>query len=377
LALQKGDYLFLSGHTASQYDSDSKKMVCKGNIIDQTIVAYEKIKLLVEAAGGSFDDVVKMTDYITPSGLEKYKYIGEVRHKYFNHSLPAVTPVVVHHLLRDALIEVEAVAVLGKSKKEVINPAWRNYEELACSPAVKKGDLIFLSGQVGMDYKTGRIVDEDDIVAQTEKAYQNIEIILNASGASYNDVVKTIDYISPKGLNNYKDAQKVRTRHFGKSYSAVTGVVIEQCLQKSALIGIDCIAVIGNQKKWGHRFGRTDDQDLTYRPVVKKGKIVFISGMVSIDMDTNELIGKGDVAGQMNQIFINIDKMLKLAGVNRNDILKTADFVIPETEENYRLTADVRRDYFKESFPASTGVFVDELLSEGFLIEVDVIAVAD
>ena len=35
LAVQKGDYLFISGHTASEYDPEAKKMACKGNMAEQ------------------------------------------------------------------------------------------------------------------------------------------------------------------------------------------------------------------------------------------------------------------------------------------------------------------------------------------------------
>ena len=41
MATQKDDYLFLSGNTASEFDPETKSMVCKGDIVDQAIVNYE------------------------------------------------------------------------------------------------------------------------------------------------------------------------------------------------------------------------------------------------------------------------------------------------------------------------------------------------
>jgi 2-iminobutanoate/2-iminopropanoate deaminase len=377
LALKKGDYLFLSGHTASQYDHGSRKVMCKGNILDQVRVAYDKIKLLVEVAGGSLDDVVKMTDYVAPSGFEKYKYVGQVRRKYFGNKLPAVTTVVVDHLLRDALIEVEAVAVVGKSKKEVFIPSLPSDKKHELSLAVKKGDLLFLSGQMGTECENGNAVAEGDTFAQTERAYRSIEAVLEASGADLRDVVVTQYYFPSKALMKYEEIQKISAQHFKGNYSASTGVGIKHLIPESALIEIDCIAVLGDARKVRYPLSWPHCQDPTCCSAVKKGNLIFISGVVGIDMDTSEIVGEGNVVRQTEQIYKNIEKIVDFFGASRDDVLRTVDFVMPEAERNYRGTADVRREYFGGVFPASTGVFVEKLLLQEALIEVDAVAVSD
>ena len=100
LAVKKRNLLFVSGCCASQYVSSLKKIVCRGGIVEQLGVIYEKMKLILEAAGGSFDDVVKTVDYVTPEGLKDYRETGRVRREYFTGTFPAATGIVVNRLLR-------------------------------------------------------------------------------------------------------------------------------------------------------------------------------------------------------------------------------------------------------------------------------------
>ena len=73
------------------------------------------MKTVLEAAGGSFDDIVKTVDYITTK--EGYKGTADIRREYFRHGFPAATGIVIKELLRpDALIEIDAIAVLDEKK---------------------------------------------------------------------------------------------------------------------------------------------------------------------------------------------------------------------------------------------------------------------
>lgn len=381
MAAQKGDTLFLSGNTASEFDSATKRMVCKGDIVDQAGVNYEKIKRLLETAGGSMDDIVKVTDYVTPSGIEKYPQVDLVRRKYFKDGYhPAGTSFVVNHLLRpDAFIEIECVAVLGRTQKRAIHPGWPDYGAGDFQPAVQKGDLLFISGQMGIDHKTGKMAGPGDMLAQVEQAYQNIKAILDAAGGTFNDILKTVDYIAPAGFAKYKDAEKIRAKFFRNGYSAHTALVVHQILpQEDALIKVDCIAVLGGTKKEAYGIGLDKRYEgMTYRPVVRKGKLVCLSGVVSVDMETGKLMG-GDVVAQMRQVLKNAEKMLGAAGIGWGDVLMAVDSLVTEAEPAYRGTADVRREFFKEALPPSTGVIQDRLVGpEGLLINVDFTAAAD
>src|SRR5438132_11064734 len=62
------------------------------------------------------------------------------------------------------------------------------------SPGVTVGEWIFLSGQGGFDPDTGKVVS-DDLVEQTEQTFKNIEVILEAAGASLDDVVSCLVHL--------------------------------------------------------------------------------------------------------------------------------------------------------------------------------------
>ena len=120
---------------------------------------------------------------------------------------------------------------------------------------------------------------------------------------------------------------------------------------------------------WGHE-GR-----YTFSAAVKRGPFLFVSGMTAKDPVTGEVMGKGDIVEQTDVIFRKLGAILEAAGGSFDDVVKTTDYVT--TLERYRETAAVRRKYFKNRFPAATGVVVKALVSPEALIEIDAIAIIE
>lgn len=114
---------------------------------------------------------------------------------------------------------------------------------------------------------------------------------------------------------------------------------------------------------------------VTYAPAVKKGNMIFLSGVTANERETGGFVGEGDIIAQTRQIFRNIREILAEAGATMDDVVMTTDYFT--TLEGYRGTADIRREYFGDSFPAATGVQVVRLVNPKALIEIDVIAVMD
>ena len=111
----------------------------------------------------------------------------------------------------------------------------------------------------------------------------------------------------------------------------------------------------------------------TYSAAVRRGPFLFISGVIARDPATGEITGKGDIVAQTDVIFRKLGAILEAAGGSFDDVVKTTDYVT--TLERYRETAAVRRKYFKNRFPAATGVVVKALVSPEALIEIDAIAI--
>jgi 2-iminobutanoate/2-iminopropanoate deaminase len=117
------------------------------------------------------------------------------------------------------------------------------------------------------------------------------------------------------------------------------------------------------------------DGRYTYSSAVRRGPFLFISGMIARDPATGKVVGRGDIVAQADFIFRKIGQILEEAGGSFDDVVKTTDYVT--TLEGYSGTAAVRRKYFKNGFPAATGVVVKALVNPEALIEIDAIAIID
>ncbi len=102
----------------------------------------------------------------------------------------------------------------------------------------------------------------------------------------------------------------------------------------------------------------------------------MISGIVSVD-EKHRNLHPGDLEAQTREIYEQMGKLLKKAGATFDDVIKTVDYITPQALLDYRKTAKIRREYFKGNYPAATGIIVNRLLRNEWLIEVDAIAVLD
>lgn len=106
------------------------------------------------------------------------------------------------------------------------------------------GELLFLAGQIPLDPQTGLIVGEGDINLQTKQVMTNIETILKAAGASWEDVVKTTVFLSD--LSNFTPMNQVYAQYFPENAPARACVEVSR-LPKDVLVEIECIAAIASK----------------------------------------------------------------------------------------------------------------------------------
>jgi 2-iminobutanoate/2-iminopropanoate deaminase len=79
------------------------------------------------------------------------------------------------------------------------------------SPGLAVGEWIFLSGQGGFDPETGKIIS-DDIAEQVEQTFRNIEVLLEAAGASLDDVVSCLVHLAD--LSQFGDFNAIYEKKF-------------------------------------------------------------------------------------------------------------------------------------------------------------------
>lgn len=108
------------------------------------------------------------------------------------------------------------------------------------SQAVRAGSLVFLSGQIPLDPRTGQMV-EGGVEAQAEQVMKNLEAVLRAAGCSFADVVKSTIFLADLG-----DFGKVN-EIYGKRFSAnppARATVQVAALPRGARVEIDMIAQV-------------------------------------------------------------------------------------------------------------------------------------
>jgi 2-iminobutanoate/2-iminopropanoate deaminase len=108
------------------------------------------------------------------------------------------------------------------------------------SPAIRAGNLLFISGQVAFDPATGALVD-GDISAQTDQVMRNIGALLQAGGTDFAHVVRTTVYLADMG--EFTKMNEVYARYMVDPPPARSTVQVAR-LPRDARVEIDVIAVI-------------------------------------------------------------------------------------------------------------------------------------
>ena len=104
-------------------------------------------------------------------------------------------------------------------------------------------------------------------------------------------------------------------------------------------------------------------------------KTVYVSGQVSWDASGN-VVGKGEMRAQSEQVFKNVTAALKAAGAGWADVIKMNGYMVGMNPERVTAYREVRQRFLKEGvLPASTLVGVEALVHPDLLLEVEVVAV--
>ena len=108
------------------------------------------------------------------------------------------------------------------------------------SQAVQAGNLIFVSGQLPIDAKTGEM--PRDVKDQTRQSIENIKFILEEAGATLDDVLKSTVYLADMSL--FAPMNEVYAEYFKAVYPARAAFAVKE-LPKQALVEIEVVAYKG------------------------------------------------------------------------------------------------------------------------------------
>ena len=103
-----------------------------------------------------------------------------------------------------------------------------------------------------------------------------------------------------------------------------------------------------------------------YSQAIRKGNIVFLSGQIPLDPKTMELVE--GIEAQINQVFENLNQVIKAAGASFDDVAKLNIYLTDLS--HFTLVNEIMKTYFTEPFPARAAIGVASL-PKGSLVEAD------
>lgn len=109
------------------------------------------------------------------------------------------------------------------------------------SPAVRAGNLLFISGQIAENAK-GEIVGKGDFETQARQVFENLKAILAAEGGTLDDLVQIRVHLTD--IKNLAKFRQVRSEYFKKDPPASTLIAVKGLIMEELLIEIDGIAVL-------------------------------------------------------------------------------------------------------------------------------------
>ena len=125
----------------------------------------------------------------------------------------------------------------GRVKQAISNPDAPNPGG-AYSPALRAGDLLFMSGQIPIDPTTGQLVQGDTAI-QVRRVMDNLGLLLKAAGLSFDHVVRTTVFLAD--MNDFAVVNEVYAGYFTEPRPARATVQVAR-LPRDARIEIDAIA---------------------------------------------------------------------------------------------------------------------------------------
>ena len=107
------------------------------------------------------------------------------------------------------------------------------------SQAIKAGNTVYCSGQIGLDPETGVLVE--GVTAQTHRAFNNMQAVLAAAGAAMTDVVKITIFLTD--MNDFGTVNEIMAAHMPSPYPARSCMQVA-ALPKGALVEVEAVAVL-------------------------------------------------------------------------------------------------------------------------------------
>jgi 2-iminobutanoate/2-iminopropanoate deaminase len=392
-----GNLIFVSGCTGQDTISGKPTPV---NFEDQMIMALKKVKMAMEEAGSSLENVVKTLmlikhrdDYPRMRRTEVDYYIENAPSLVENP--PASTFIVPASLAKpEFLIEIDVIGVVDRAAPEW---PWKYYAEYwtgkkLAYPHVPKespkfartetvGNLIIVSGCTGQNPENLK-VEAKDIESQTRIALGKMIHGLKEAGGSLNNVAKT--YVLLRDMNDLPRYREIEREYFKKHAPDLAETPPASTVIKAAslalpefLIEVEAFGAINKGSPgWEvHRAKGTRDA----ASGASLGNLLFLSGCDGADPETGR-VEIESIEGQVHLALSKVKTAMEASGGSMEKMVKT--FMLLKNLEDYPRMRKAEVEYYEkhapylvENPPVSTFMQLSGLRSPGSLFEIDVTGV--
>jgi enamine deaminase RidA (YjgF/YER057c/UK114 family) len=368
-AIRAGDLLFISAQDACQANGE---VLHPGDAIGQSRVAFQRIGEILEAAGGTFNDVVDVLAVFLD--VRDAENTLEVAREFLRKDFPAWTFMGTQGFQRPGvLVQVHAVAHLGKEKKKCITPeSLRYWKQYPMSSGCRKGPYLFVSGQMSIDVD-GEVQNPGDHRAQARYLFHRIEeVVESAGGKLQDDVLDLLSFsIDPRSFNPMctdVGCQEFLTMPLSQapSWSVIGSTGLFKHL---AFHSVRAICEIGNGKAVAYTPSSIFWRYLPVSGGTKKeqGHLLCVAGEVSMDMD-GQIVSPGNPEAQARYAFNRIKEVVEMAGGTMDNIVDLISF--HKDPRAIETVMAVSTEFFKGAPPAWTAVGYPGGYFEGHLHEI-------
>jgi enamine deaminase RidA (YjgF/YER057c/UK114 family) len=186
------------------------------------------------------------------------------------------------------------------------------------STAVRAGDLLFVTGQAGLDGK-GRPTAPGDVKAQASRAFEQIRDILREAGGSLADVVDVMSFHKdPRSMDPVFD---VARKFFKADYPAWTALGMVGAPHPETEVVVRVIAHLGKGKK--HCINPRSTgwmKELPMSAACRKGDYMFTSGLIASD-NRGDVVAPSDHMAQARFCYDRLKDVMAAAGATFDDIV--------------------------------------------------------
>lgn len=391
-----GNLIFVSGCTGQ--DTIGGRPTAE-NFEDQMNMAMDKVKMAMEEAGSSLENIVKTLmlikrrdDYPRMRRTEVEYYMKHA--PYLVENPPASTFIVPASLAKpEFLIEMDVIGVLDRKA-----PGWpvKYYPEYwtgkkLAFPHVPKespkfartetvGNLIIVSGCTGQNPQNLK-VEAMDIEGQTRIAMEKMINGLKEAGGSLNNLVKT--YVLLRDMKDLPKYRKIEREYFkwhapdlAKNPPASTAIQAASLALPDFRVEVEAFGAISkDSQNWEVKSSKGDKDAAAGASV---GNLLFLSACDGSNAQTGRM-ETNDIEGQVHLALDKIKSGLETSGSRLDKMVKT--FMLLKRLEDYPKMRKAEVEYYEkhapylvEHPPVSTFMQLSELTRPGALFEIDVTA---